>query len=103
MSMFRPLQVMQRQLDQLEQQLSMSSIMERKLQAELQDNKAARDAERREAQANVSAMLQSVQSFLSVRCTGHPASLCDMWLALLIGDLGFNFDQHMAHHLLLLY
>ena len=58
--MHSSLQVMQRQLDQLEQQLSMSSIMERKLQAELQDVKAARDAECREAQANVSGGLRSI-------------------------------------------
>lgn len=47
------LQMLQKQLDQLEQQVSMSSVMERKLRSELEDVKAGRDADQQQAKLEV--------------------------------------------------
>jgi hypothetical protein len=43
------LQVLQKQVEQLEQQLSMAMVMERKLQSELADVQAAREKDQAEA------------------------------------------------------
>lgn len=49
-----PLQVLQKQVEQLEQQLSIASVMERKLQQELADVQGTREHDQAEAKHEVS-------------------------------------------------